>query len=331
MISSYGVGRYQAAEADVLFTPHGWIPNRTIRGVVYCHFANGSALNPLVQGANPGINGLLRAIVDHLGLPVISCDLGPRQMYIGITNGSTAITVGAGAGGTAGDAFDMDLDRAATIAAAGVPGGATITPTDATHATLSAAATGATGGSVLATITRGGGGGGGGGGKTWGNATATARVGAAIAQLQSAAYGAAPGKVILLGESMGGINALNYAKANLANVAALVGIVPVLGLLDIYNNNRGGGAPDITLAHGGAPPAAADPSTNPALWAGLPMQLWASAGDTICLLSVAQAFAAAAGPSCQLNTIVGAPPHGDSAVAAVPASAVLAFMQAHAA
>lgn len=88
------------------------------------------------------------------------------------------------------------------------------------------------------------------GGDTWGNATGITRVGEAKTYLQGT-LGAKSGPVVLMGYSHGGLLAMAYARANPANVKALVPINPAINLLDAVTNNRDGAAASINAAAGG--------------------------------------------------------------------------------
>lgn len=70
-----------------------------------------------------------------------------------------------------------------------------------------------------------------GGPSTWGNDTAVARLERGRQVLVE--QGCAADKVALVGVSMGGLNALNYAVAHPGRVAAIVAIVPAADLEDI--------------------------------------------------------------------------------------------------
>lgn len=87
------------------------------------------------------------------------------------------------------------------------------------------------------------------GGDLWGNATALARITEAIAFLQAADIGAKTGPVVLIGASMGGVAAQNYAKGHHSSVICMVGLIPVSDLNDIRSNNRGGLAGSIDAAY----------------------------------------------------------------------------------
>lgn len=96
-----------------------------------------------------------------------------------------------------------------------------------------------------------------GGTSHWGNDAAQARTDDAIAYLRTK-YGAGSGntgKVVLVGVSMGSLLALNWAKNNPSQVAALVLFYPVTDLAamhDATGGAAGGAAAAIEAAYGGA-------------------------------------------------------------------------------
>lgn len=71
VVSSYGYGRYAAAEADGVFHPQNYLPDNTLRGVIWCHGAGGGAVSGF-DGSNNA--RLLRCI--GTDRPLIIADLG---------------------------------------------------------------------------------------------------------------------------------------------------------------------------------------------------------------------------------------------------------------
>lgn len=135
---------------------------------------------------------------------------------------------------------------------------------------------------------------------TFGNDTAVTRLGQLkdFVQGASSPMQARSGSVRIIAGSGGCTAALNYARANPANVAALFLICPLVDIEDFYNNWTGGGAngtapvasgvtkAEMDTAYGGtAAFAAAMPSHNPirsgnqAALAGIPIWLAYSTDD----------------------------------------------------
>lgn len=86
-------------------------------------------------------------------------------------------------------------------------------------------------------------------GNAMANDTALARVSDAYAYL-TGALGAKPGKVALLGLSMGGGTAMAWARANLASVSCMVLLEPMSDINDVITNNRAGLAAAVHTAYG---------------------------------------------------------------------------------
>jgi alpha-beta hydrolase superfamily lysophospholipase len=134
------------------------------------------------------------------------------------------------------------------------------------------------------------------GGQVWGNDTAQTRVGDAIAYMTGGEFNAKTDKVLLLGVSMGGMLALNWARANPSKVAAIILFYPAVNLQWIHDN---GGAATTEAAYGGslasfnAAVAAHDPLQHTAEYAGVPIQMWYSDADTVVGTANQQAFLAA--------------------------------------
>lgn len=140
-----------------------------------------------------------------------------------------------------------------------------------------------------------------GGATTWGNDTSLARVTTARSYLQ-ASMGARPGKVALLGLSMGGLTALAWAGANSALTAGVVGLIPVVNIADIHTSNRGGATATINAAYGGAYSDATLGAThNPqrmaaaGKYAGIPIRTYYGDSDAICVPATQTAFASSSG------------------------------------
>ena len=126
---------------------------------------------------------------------------------------------------------------------------------------------------------------------TWGNDVVLARMGTAKAYLH-ATLGARPGKILLVGASMGGLSALVWAKNNPTLTAGVIGIVPVSDVTDMHTNNRQGLRASIDSAYpGGWSEAAHGATRNPVTvaaagaYADVPMLLISAQSDTTVLPS----------------------------------------------
>lgn len=163
---------------------------------------------------------------------------------------------------------------------------------------------------------------------TWGNSSARTGVANAKAYGQGSLWGAKSGQIILVGGSMGACVAFNYAKDNLANVIAMVGVIPVTDLEDIRVNNRGGYKTSIEAAYGlngSTSVAAADnPAQNTATKYGTtPYVAWYAADDAIVTASTVTAFASAIGGTAYNVGSVG---HSNAAVLGVDTDVLAAFL-----
>ena len=170
-----------------------------------------------------------------------------------------------------------------------------------------------------------------GGPQAWGNTTARARAADGRTYLQGT-WGAKSGPVLCVGESMGALLAMNYAKANPTHVAAVVGVIPVCDLNDVVSNNRGGAAANINTAYGGTySEGTHGPTGNPANYAAsyaTPTRLFYASDDTTVISSTVTAFAAAA--QSVTASSLGALGHTEAAVDAVPRPTVLDFLSQYA-
>lgn len=142
-----------------------------------------------------------------------------------------------------------------------------------------------------------------GGPQTWGNDKAMTALTAAYNWLQTQP-GVKPGKVILSGGSMGGLNALVWAAANPGKVACLSIYIPVLDVNGIHADNLGGYRATIDSCYTGgwnptAMAATKDPLTmaKAGKFAGMPIRLYHGLRDPLCLATKAKEFAAAVGPN----------------------------------
>lgn len=152
-----------------------------------------------------------------------------------------------------------------------------------------------------------------GGPHTWGNAAAMTGVDADLALFQGSGAqlgGARPGKVALMGLSMGHCTAFNWAVRNPTKVAGVFGALPVSSLPYHYNGGietgLGSGAwpREIETAYGLAAngtvldatvKAQRDPTTRAAELATMPWGLYANADDFIVVPGTVDGFIAAKG------------------------------------
>lgn len=167
----------------------------------------------------------------------------------------------------------------------------------------------------------------------WGSTQAQTRIGQAKTWLQSASGGGAKsGTVLLLGISMGNAAMVNYAKNAAAAVGAMVGILPVADIDDIYQNNRNSYRAAIGSAWGVTFPAALPANSNPATSnsgaVGIPYRTYYASDDTIALPAPATALTTAIGGTA---TNLGALGHTDAAIGAVSPYEVADFFRLYAA
>lgn len=146
----------------------------------------------------------------------------------------------------------------------------------------------------------------------WGNDTAVTRVG----QLKSFVQGssvlpvqAKAGGVFIFAKSMGTLAALNFARANPTLVKAIASVWPCIDLNDMYVNNRGGFASEISTVYGGAPPSSKNPAANTSELAGIPILLMPTSGDTVTPKAQSDALKTAL-PSTVTVTQIGTGDHG---------------------
>lgn len=166
-----------------------------------------------------------------------------------------------------------------------------------------------------------------GGSATWGNATLLSRLDEAFAFSQTLPQ-VKKGKVILAGQSMGGLAMLNWARANKSRVAAVVGVIPVTNMNSAIAN---GLSTQVAAAYGGSYTDAAygaqyNPRVYAATLAGIPGQLWVGATDLIANTTDAGAVATAAG-TIQMITIPGA--HAETTLSGIDLDVMAAFVRAN--
>lgn len=135
----------------------------------------------------------------------------------------------------------------------------------------------------------------------WGNTTSQARMSEAYTYLQSS-MGARPGKVAVMGLSMGGVTSLSWAGNNPGKVAGAVGFIPAVDMTDIVAKNSGGLASSIHTAYGGTYTEAVfganhNPQTMAAAgrYAGIPIRTYYGDTDPACIPSTQTAFATSSG------------------------------------
>jgi acetyl esterase/lipase len=172
-----------------------------------------------------------------------------------------------------------------------------------------------------------------GGPYTFGNPTTVARIASARAYLQDV-WGARPGAVALVGTSMGGAGALNFAARHRDQVAAVVGVVPVCDLEELYTGHDGGYAPYIAAAWGitvgQVLPLLANPLDNVLALLGLPLQVWYASDDDVVPPSTVDALLSLLGLGTESHD-VGRLGHTQAAIGAADVPAILAFLARHAA
>ena len=158
---------------------------------------------------------------------------------------------------------------------------------------------------------------------TFGNSTSQTRIG----QLRTFVQGATSpiqadaGAFSLFGGSGGAAAALNYARANAANVNSVSGVGPLVDLQDVYENHlpqSGVTQAEVNAAYGGdvtASYATHNPSAsgNPAQLSTVPLKFWYSTDDPFIPVSTVTNFrdaVVAGGGSCELTSL-GAIGHTD--------------------
>jgi pimeloyl-ACP methyl ester carboxylesterase len=172
-----------------------------------------------------------------------------------------------------------------------------------------------------------------GGPQTWGNQAAIDGAQRSYVKVQTMP-GTKPGKVFLIGASMGGLTALNWAAANPDKVAGIVLIIPVINVNDVKINNRGGYASLVNAAHGGNYDETTQGATkNPATmkhagkFAGIPILLYYGLTDTVCVPAEAEAFASVVGPN--VETVALNSGHDNASYLAVDNARIINFFNTH--
>jgi pimeloyl-ACP methyl ester carboxylesterase len=142
-----------------------------------------------------------------------------------------------------------------------------------------------------------------GGGSTWGNDTFLARL-ADIRTWAASAWGADLTRMALIGDSMGGMGALNYAWRNPTLVKAVALRVPVVAADALHDRDPSGLGAGIDAAYGGTAAwenthkAQRDPSLNTASITAFgvdKVRIWYSTNDPTVLPADITSFTAATG------------------------------------
>lgn len=160
-----------------------------------------------------------------------------------------------------------------------------------------------------------------GGPSTFGNPASLTALTNAVDYMAS--LGCRADKVILAGVSMGNLVNMNWARANKAKVAAILGLIPASNTTAAHAANRGGYTAAIDAAfppgwseatHG----ALYNPATYKAELAGIPTRLYYSSNDTQVLPQEVIDLAAGIGPSAEAISI-GASGHSSDLINAASA------------
>lgn len=152
-------------------------------------------------------------------------------------------------------------------------------------------------------------------GDTFGNDTAMTAVTNAMNYL-TAQTAVNPSKVHLFGESMGVAVALRWAYLNPTKVASIVGILPAVNLVSLYNSNAGGLRAPIGTAWGvtypTALPSGADLMAQAPSLSGIPIRFYIAGSDAIISASDVNAHAALSG--AEVIGPVGSSGHSEASV-----------------
>lgn len=131
-------------------------------------------------------------------------------------------------------------------------------------------------------------------GQQWGNAESRAQFTDLRTYAQSH-LSFASGKVHVLGISAGSLAAMSWAMANPTLVRSLSLLLPCVDPQDVYDRDpfSVGLRASISAAYGARPADSDVPALNTANFAGIPIKMWYSPNDPICLPDLATAFATA--------------------------------------
>lgn len=167
-----------------------------------------------------------------------------------------------------------------------------------------------------------------GGSATWGNLTVQSRIDAMYAYSQTLS-GVKKGKAVLIGQSMGGLAALIWAKNNPAKVACIVGIIPVTNLTFAHASSGYTAAINAAYLAGYSQllyGAAHNPVTFAAQLAGIPGRLYVGSTDALARLADAQAVSATAA-SIQTVAVTGG--HAESTLGQIDLADLESFLAAY--
>ncbi|WP_440984900.1 hypothetical protein ACQHIH_15940 [Xanthomonas sontii] len=166
-----------------------------------------------------------------------------------------------------------------------------------------------------------------GGNATWGNDTVISAITGAWNYLKTLP-GVSTDKVNLLCQSMGATGAIAWAAANPTLVNRIAMMIPVINLSDVRNNSSY--QADIDAAYGGTYSESTYGATHNPLsiasagkLAGMPIQLWYGATDSLCKPEFALQFASASG-NCQLRRMNGG--HAEETVYNMDSEAIASFL-----
>lgn len=174
------------------------------------------------------------------------------------------------------------------------------------------------------------------GGQAWGNPAEQADIGNAWTVLKGQFPSMRTDKHAILGVSMGGAAASIYTQANPGKVAAMVGLIPLLDLVDFYARNVGGSQSQIASAWGvtapAALPAAANNAANAAQAASVPLLCGYSSVDQTVYPTYVTSYVAAvnaAGGDATAQVTDSTYGHSDQAIGGMPAATIGEFLLDH--
>lgn len=172
------------------------------------------------------------------------------------------------------------------------------------------------------------------GGFLWGNPRNHRAIDAVITRHRRT--GGAPGKVALIGSSMGGAAVLSYAGTHRRDVACVAALQPALDLVGLKRQ----GVPVDAAFPGGYSNKRHGPRSSPvviardprSLYRGKPIHIWSGSLDHIATPQRVRRFATLVrrGRDPRIaTTLLPGLPHGDSLIGAVPTTDLLYFLGEH--